>query len=430
VTTVALYVMSPLHVIAQLTALRCAHPGGDVKAHLIVHWPHASDGLVRELAGVIDSMTATAPEIYRRTVVTQSVVDEVMTKPSDAVRYATFAGWLGSDVGFDEIYFAHDVGGLVYQLLAGAYPQARRITTGENLGHVFERRVYYAYLQAPPSHKGIKDRLNQWIFADPPGEATVPDPLLPDKRPHRAMLLLPVDQSGHYLDDLELVVPDRRVARETASACAADCAALRDYIRRLLSELDDRPAYVLCMQNFAECGTVRFEDDVSLWCDIVRRHCRAGSTVMLKSHPAESFPRGEGIAAALGDGFNVVQLDPRFARYPIELWEDLVCRATVITGSMPLLSLKYLYDVDAIQPFTDEVMERRFPRNVWTFYKNGLSLFTGPLGRYPSWDGSSVLWRGTPPAAPRPRSRAARRVASLLRLGAGILRPLRRALTS
>jgi hypothetical protein len=270
------------------------------------------------------------------------------------------------------------------------------------------------------------DRFRRWILEAPPGDVVVPEPLLPDVRPHRAVLPLPVDQSGHYLDDLELVVPNRELARRTAAACAADCTALGEYVRELVASFGDRPAFVLCMQNFAECGTVGFEDDVSLWCDIVRRHCPAGSVVLLKAHPAESLPRGAAIASALGGAFEVVQLDPRFARYPIELWEGLVRRATVVTGSMPLLSLRYLYGVDAIQPFTDDLMERRFPRNVWTFYKNGLSLFTGPLGRYDGWDGTSVLWRGTPPAPPRPRSRAARGVASLLRLGVSLLRPLRR----
>jgi hypothetical protein len=215
---------------------------------------------------------------------------------------------------------------------------------------------------------------------------------VPDFKPDLAVLLLPVDQSGGYLRDLALQVPPRGTALTVLGECRAACVELNDYIAKLLASTDGQRRYILCMQNFAECGTIDFDRDVEMWIDIVRAECEPGSVVLLKTHPAETLPRTAALFERLGGDYRVLQLEPAFRRYPIELWGPLVTASTPISSSMPALSLRYFYDVVCRFPFTDTFIEKWFPQRVWRFYKNGASLFSGPLDRYDSWDGKSLLW--------------------------------------
>ena len=96
----------------------------------------------------------------------------------------------------------------------------------------------------------------------------------------------------------------------------------------------------------------------------------------------------------LGDLYQVVELKKRFKRYPIELWKELVQTCTVICMSYPALSLKYLYDVDVIQPMDDRFIEKWFPEWTWASYKNASSLYMKPLEMLPTWNGADALWTG------------------------------------
>ncbi len=91
----------------------------------------------------------------------------------------------------------------------------------------------------------------------------------------------------------------------------------------------------------------------------------------------------------------MVEIDPRFKRYPIELAVRLVRECTVICMSYPRLSLKYLYDIDVIQPMDEAFIERWFPPRFWHSSKNSVALYEKPLERLSVWDGHNVLWSGT-----------------------------------
>jgi hypothetical protein len=140
-----------------------------------------------------------------------------------------------------------------------------------------------------------------------------------------------------------------------------------------------------------------FEREIEMWAAVVRAHCTPGAIVFVKGHPGADASRSEPLAAALGSDYRVLPLAARFRRYPIELWRRLVLNATVISASNPALSLKYLYGVDAIQPFSPAFIRRWFPAEFCPLFENGLSLFTGPLSRFADWDGRSVLWSGSHP---------------------------------
>lgn len=131
-----------------------------------------------------------------------------------------------------------------------------------------------------------------------------------------------------------------------------------------------------------------------MYCSIIREQCAPGSVIFLKSHPAEMLPRNERIGEKLAGEYKIVELDSKFKRYPIELWKDLVLNSTIICMSYPVLSLKYLYDIDVVQPMDHAFIEKWFPEWTWRSYKNSLSLYMEPLKNLATWDGKSVLWSG------------------------------------
>lgn len=395
-----LYVMSPMSAVAQLTALRSAHPAETVEATVVVHWPFADAELTGELAEAVGAMLSDAKDVGRLVAAPQSVVDEALSAATPEARCAAFAEWLGEN-GFDEIYYPHDVAGYVYQLLAGANPTARKITTGDNIGHVFEREVYFSHL--PGAGKSAKPKLMKRVKATirramGKREKAVARPATPpvaDHLPDEAALLLPVDQSGNFLKQTTLRIPPKAMAQQVLAECAAAASELDGYCRSLVDAIGDRRAFVLCTQNYAEAGTISFEREIEMWAGFIRAICPEGAVVFLKTHPGETLERGEALNAALAGRNELRTLDKRFRRFPIELWRTLLSHVDVISGSMPSLSLKYLYDKDCIQPFSAAVIEQYFSPEYWGYYKNGLDLYVKPLEALPDWDGKSVLYSGS-----------------------------------
>jgi hypothetical protein len=138
-----------------------------------------------------------------------------------------------------------------------------------------------------------------------------------------------------------------------------------------------------------------FDREVEMYCSIIMQYCKAGGVVFLKSHPGETLPRNERIKERLGSFIEVIELDKKFKRYPIEVWKDLVLKCSVICMSYPVLSLKYLYDIDVFQPMDHAFIEKWFPEWTWASYKNSLSLYMEPLRKLATWDGTGILWAGS-----------------------------------
>jgi hypothetical protein len=397
----AAVLISPVHLVGLMSAVRHYHGAAGSVLDLFVNWPGGPTTVINEVAAAIRTMAQAFPEVRTVTAISNDDVAAIYgAEPSPTGRSDVFRERF-APATFDEIYYPFDVVGEIYRLLAGANPTARRIWTGENLGHVFERAVYFSLLPPPaqPAQSRLRRiralggaavrRMERRLRPQPAVAAPIEYP------PDEAALLLPVDQSGGVLRRLPFVVPERWLAIEIVQEASTACRELDEYCKTLLETHPGGRRYVLCTQNYAEGKFISFDREIGMWCEAVRRYCEPGATIFHKPHPGEQLPRGQAVARALAGEFTVVELAARFRCFPIEIWPRLVRAVTVISGSNPLLSLKYLYDVDSIQPFDSSVIERWFPPEMWIFFNNAISLFSEPLARYPEWDGRSVLWTGS-----------------------------------
>ncbi len=400
------YAISPIHAVSAVSAILTRHVSSKVSVVILVHWPGAEAELVRELADIIKTMFREFSFVERIIPVSSITISGIVAEKSIPKAVARLREVAGVDHA-DEIYYPHNVVGTLYQTLSTLFRKAHRICFGDAMGEVFERDVHLSYLgisadASPPVSTGFRARLMSILdigrlIRRGQDKGTNGSIVLKDPPPHEAVLILPVDQSGAFLKEIPLTVCPRKLVVDVIDRCAESCTELRTYIESLLDRHKGRRRFLLLTENLSEGNFADFEREVEMYCRMVLEHCEPGDVVYLKSHPGETLPRGERIAELLAGKYEVVELDKRFRRYPVELWRSLVLESTSISMSYPVLSLKYLYDMNVIQPMSNGFIEYWFPEWTWASYKNSLSLYMEPLGRLDAWDGKSVLWAGSVP---------------------------------
>jgi hypothetical protein len=388
-----LYIISPTHVISSFSALKSLHQNDDISAAILVHWPGVSSQIAEEIRDIVKRITIGFPFVDKLTMLTSADI-LLLQEGGDVNRSA--AG-LRSRLGyssFDQIFYAHDIEGGMLDFLCTAYPESRKICFGDAFGNVYEKSVHLSFLKRSTSAL-LHDRLImalQRLLTGTKNQKNLAEST--DFKPHEAVLILPVDQSGNFLRDIPLTVCPKHIVQDVINHCASAAADLKIYIENLVVSYNHQNKFLLLTDNISEGKFMDFEREIDMYCSIIKKYCTPGSVVFLKSHPGEALPRNEKIKARLGTLHTVVELDQKFKRYPIELWKELIFNCTVICMSYPVLSLKYLYDINVIQPMDDNFVEQWFPEWTWASYKNAITLYMEPLKNLASWDGSGVLWAG------------------------------------
>lgn len=397
VTCIA-YIISPIHAISVVCGILARHPAKDVRAVVLVHWPGADDNFVFELTVLTRILLSRFPFVERVIPLPQSTLTQILTSE----KHSEFERHIKSSIGVeyaDEIYYAHAVIGQLSQVLSTVYGRAHRICFGDSMGQVVDQKVHLGYLgisvNTNPEHSRFMRMATYWTNTVLFKIFRIDRPVsIPQFTPDAAALILPVDQTGKGLRHINISICPKDVVLDVFNACREACSDLAHYISGLLSMFSDMQKYLLLTENGAEGNFIDFDREVEMYCSVIREQCAPGSVIFLKSHPAETLPRNERIGEKLAGEYKIVELDSKFKRYPIELWKDLVLNSTIICMSYPVLSLKYLYDIDVVQPMDHAFIEKWFPEWTWRSYKNSLSLYMEPLKNLATWDGKSVLWSG------------------------------------
>lgn len=351
-----------------MAALAELHPQGDVRADLLVQLPGATRQTLDEIASVVRELAAGHP-----------LVAEVHALLDADLGKAGPGGVLARR--YDELYYAHDSTGTVCRRLAAAYPSARRICIGDAFGMVYPAEYVTGYQRSPWGR--IRRRLGAILRG-------VPD--LPAILPNLAALILPVDPSGRALADTPLVCISRANFISAIDHCHANASALREYMTGLLADAGGARSCLMLTETYSESGHMTPEREAGMYALIVRRYCAPGTVILVKPHPLEDPGKTERLSAAVGASYVVRAMTPRFGRYPIEIWRELLLATDVISTAYPVLSLKYAYGIDVLQPLDDEMIGRWFEPSAQAWTRDGLSLYSEPLARLAKWDGASVLW--------------------------------------
>ncbi len=367
-----IHLYSPSNLLSALAALAALHPGAAVAATILVQLPGASERLLAEILDVVRELARDHPQVQRIEGITDAAFER--TPVHDL---------LGGS--FDEFLYTHDATGQVCRRLAQAYPAARKICIGDALGLMYSADFVASYHARP-----LAGRLRAWLGRLARGGA---EPL-PALKPDVAVLVLPVDTSGRSFAGVPLTCCPRDIFLAVLARCRENARALHTCIADLLARSAGNRRYLLLTENYAESGLVRADLEIEMYREIVLKYCQPGSAILIKPHPLDTADKVQKIGAALGGDYDVVTIDPRFSRYPIELWDKLLRDSTVVCAAYPMLSLKYVYGIDVVQPMDEEMVERWVEPERRKWMRDSLRLYTQPLARLPGWDGRSVLWSG------------------------------------
>lgn len=356
--------MSPTHMISSMSAIQELHVSEQIEITLLVYWPGGDTKLNKNLVLVIKNLTRAFPNI--KTIITVFGDDKRTLSEHD----------------FQEIYYPHDVVGNVYQSLCKLFPKATRICYGDGLGIVYEKYFHLGKLLKYSWREKFSQKLEKIRY-----NLT--------QKPHKSILILPVDQSGQFLKNVALTVCSKQAVLGVINKCIFGTKSLHLYIRTLISKNKDKKKFLLLTENIAEGKFLDFNREIEMYSAIIKKYCPRNSIIFLKSHPGETLPRNKAIKISLKKYATIIELNKKFSRYPIEIWKELVTNSVVISMSYPRLSLKYLYNIDVINPMDNAFIEKWFPRWTWESYKNSIKLYSEPLKKLEKWNGKAILWSGT-----------------------------------
>lgn len=396
------YIISPIHVISSISALLKIYREKIFHVTFLAHWPGFNTMHLMEIESIIQVLIKNRNFATKMISISSFEKDNILQNNnySDAVRIIKKKI---DKFEFDSIFYPHDVESGMYQLLCTVYPNAKRICFGDAFGNVYEKKVHLSFLLKNENdgyaHSFIKRIFNYLRSLNIKKTGQLADKeinllKLNEFKPDAASLILPVDQSGRFLKEIPLFIPEKKIVMDVLNQSITNASDLKCYCEQLLKKYNNQIKWILLTDNFAEGNFIEFDKEIEMWISIISSNASPGDVIFLKSHPGETLERNKAIIEKIGNDYIVVELDTRFKRYPIEIWYDLIMNCGIICMSYPVLSLKYLYDVDVIQPMNDEFIEKWFPEWTWRSYKNSLSLYMEPLKRLPYWDGKSVLYLG------------------------------------
>lgn len=349
------------------------HSSERVSARIFVQLPGASTETLSEMLAIIRELVQGYPGVECVEGLTDSQVSTSLLQEL-----------LGPN--FDELYYSHDSTGTICRQLVHAYPGARPICTGDAFGIVYPADFLAAYHM----QKSIAATLKKW------GKKFLGETSCAPITPSCAVLVLPVDPSGRGLRDIEWVCCPKNDFIKVVRRCHSNAGALRTYMNELLQRLRDRRVYMLLTETYAEAGHMASAHEISMYAEIIRKHCEHHSAIIVKPHPLDTVGKAARLRNLLGSDYDIFAVDSSFGRYPIEIWEEVVRACTVISTAYPVLSLKYIYDVDVMQPMDEAMVKRWIEPAYQKWSRESLTLYMEPLARLPTWDGSGVLWSGRP----------------------------------
>lgn len=378
---------SPINVMAAAAAIEHLHPKAHAIVDIVIYHPGLPRPALEQIANFARRAAKSLPAIRNVVVLDDNewrdITDADEQQQQEALRS------IFRTTTLDAILYAHDVVGDFLDIVARSYPHAKRVCFGDAMGQVFERDVHLSFLRARPEPAGFARRWLQRLFepkAAMPGIARA----LPDK----AVLMLPVDQSGNILTQIPFEIFPAPAARALFKQVASEFGELRDYLTELAGA-DPGDLCVFLTENWAEGSFIPFEREIEFYATIIQALPDRIKRVLVKPHPAETRSRVAALRDRLGSKRQIVESEAAFARLPFELWAAHLPEQTeIVAMQYPALSLKYLYGRSVIQPFDHKLIETYFDPSVQNSFKNALDLNMLPLARLDRWDGRSPLYCG------------------------------------
>lgn len=289
---------------------------------------------------------------------------------------------------FDEIYLSRDFCSHGSPLILNAYPDATRITYGDSLGVVGNFPVRDKFNWSSPV-RSLLSKCKASLLG------------LINGRPKKylfdfAVLILPLDWSGSYLDEVPLLVPEKDFIISACEAISSNLDDLNAYCEFLLKDTKPENNYLVLLSNLSLSDLMSQRNEIALYLDIIRHVIKKDSTVFLKAHPRGSSEILNSIVECLKCEYKIKIIDDdNLSKLPIELWGKLIEKCTIVPiFSTSAINMKYISNKEVLLPLNDLLIKDFFYKDqIHRMIKSNESIQQSILA-LESWDGRSVLWKG------------------------------------
>lgn len=289
---------------------------------------------------------------------------------------------------FDEIYLARDYCGNGSPLIINAYPNANKIAYGDSLGLIGNEAEFNNFNWRSPV-RSLLSRCKVFVKRLLLGG--------PKKIPfNMAILTLPMDWSGTYLDKVPFLVPSKEYVINTLSTIYSNLNELKVYCNDLIKCDGTSNKYLFLLSNLSGSDLMSPENEVELYVEVIKQNARLGDLVYLKAHPRNSSKILHLIVKKIETLYKIIIIDNnRLSKFPIELWSDLIENCTIVpVFSTSAIHLKYIYNKSVILPLTEALISDYFFSDKISYMIKANELIDQTITRLERWDGNSVLWKG------------------------------------
>ncbi len=362
---------------------------------LIVSHPGMPDSVLLDIGKIVDRIISSLG--WEKAILILKEQRDFVNNPK--VRNSRILREFRRIIDLDEVsefYFAHDVVGNIPELAMNAFPRAKRITFGDALGSIYDKRYHLQLASGETVQRGIRGKWNikRKVMDVKNNLLNRINGTLTEYHADKAILILPMDQTGRCLDSVELSIVPKRLVLDVIRECNVGIPELVQYCKKIISTTLE-PRYLFLLENLADGGFATIEAEVDMYEEMINQNVLKGSTILIKPHPFSVLPVDELLCKRLQGNYSVLNISSEFSRYPIELWTELVENCQILTMSYSAISLRYLYERDTKYVMNLSLIEKFIPSKYWDSYKNAHDLYIGQLDSLRNWDGHSILWKGS-----------------------------------
>lgn len=292
-----------------------------------------------------------------------------------------------SENAFDEIHIGRDFCGDGSPLVLNAYPEGTRLLYGDSFGLVGNEAVCDTFDWRNPV-RAAASALKQYVKIRLNGTH--------QKLPFdAAVLTLPLDWSGEYLNGLDLMVPSRDFVKEKIKSFSDALPALNAYEDSLLEP--GQTHFLFLLSNLSASGYMSEAAEIALYVETIVTLAPSGARILIKAHPRAHERITAQVIAGICDRYTDIMIidSQELSRFPVELWVRLLNECTIVPiFSTSAINLKYFYEQSVVLPLTDTMMKKYcYPDKLDAFQKV-YKIIGESVINLDGWDNQSVLWKG------------------------------------
>ncbi len=209
-----------------------------------------------------------------------------------------------------------------------------------------------------------------------------------------AFLTLPQEWEFTLLDRIPYHVVSKRFMLEAIDRFWGKFPEIEQQLFGTCELPEQDKTLILTMAAFESGALLTPDDDVTMRLEQIRKHCAAGSTVILKPHPREQSGQTAEVVLRLKDeGIKAITLDSLSAALPVELIYRVLRNTKVLSIATTAHSwLYFLYKAPYIAAPVDDICRLMSFRHR-EFVAQSLAQSKEICASIDSWDGTSVVWR-------------------------------------